>query len=137
MQHIDDYTTFNKAILRCAEQTAMIVKSKCQGWFHHSRDTLAPTLEAQNEVLHVMRSTKGPTSAETLSKLRRLQNKVDEAVGTAKTIWSRLLAQNIHNMSFSPKAAGANVRLPSKGEKSHHFAPKTIHMRLPSGELAE
>ena len=84
-----------------------------------------------------MRATKGPTSAETLSKLRRLQHKVDEAVGIAKTRWSRLLAQNIHNMSFSPKAAWANIRLLSKGGKSHHSAPKTIHMRLPSGELAE
>ena len=40
-------------------------------------------------------------------------------------------------MSFSPKAAWANIRLISKGGKSHHSAPKTIHMRLPSGELAE
>ena len=115
----------------------MIVKSNCHGWFHHSRDTLAPTLVAQNEVLHVMISTKGPTSAETLSKLIRLQHKVNEAVGIAKTRWSRLLAQNIHNMPLSPKAAWANIRLLSTGGKSHHSSPKTIHMRLPSGELAE
>ena len=115
LQDTNDYTNYNEAILSCAEQTAMIVKSKCQGWFHHSRDTLAPTLEYRNEVLHVMRATKGPTSAETLSKLRRLQNKVDEALGIAKTRWSRFIAQSIHNMPFTPKLAWANIRLLSEG----------------------
>ena len=93
LQDTHDYTTYNEAILSCAKQTAMIVKSKCQGWFHHSRDTLAPTLESRNEVLHVMRDTKVPASAETLSKLRRLQNKVDEAVGTAKNQMVALTGQ--------------------------------------------
>ena len=36
LQDTDDYTTFNEAILSCAEQTVMVVNSKCQGWFHHS-----------------------------------------------------------------------------------------------------
>ena len=54
----------------------------------------------------------------------------------AKTRWSRHLAEVIHNMNFCPKEAWANIRFLSKGERSHHSAPSTIHMSMPSGELA-
>ena len=40
-------------------------------------------------------------------------------------------------MPFQPNEAWANTRLLSAGEKSHHYSPQSIHMRLPSGDLAE
>ena len=54
----------------------------------------------------------------------------------AKTRWSRHLVEVIHNMNFRPKEAWKNIRLLSKGERSHHSTPSTIQMRMPSGELA-
>ena len=75
LQDIHDYTTFNEAILSCSKQTAMVVKIKYQGWYHHSCDTLAPTLESRNEVLHMIRYTKEPPSVTKLIKIRRLQHK--------------------------------------------------------------
>ena len=40
-------------------------------------------------------------------------------------------------MPFQPKEAWANIRLLSAGEKIHQYSPQSIHMRLPSGDLAE
>ena len=56
-------------------------------------------------------------------------------IAMAKTRWSRHLAEVIHNMNFRPKESWTNIHLLSKGERSHHSAPSTIQMRMPSGEL--
>ena len=42
----------------------------------------------------------------------------------------------IHNMYFQPKEAWEDICLLSKGEKIYHSSPRTIQMKLPSGELA-
>ena len=47
-----NYTEFNDAILRSGEETAMMKNSEDQGWYHFSRNTLTPTFEARNSVLH-------------------------------------------------------------------------------------
>ena len=46
LQEPFNYTEFNESILCSGEDTAMINNSKNQGWFHFSRNTLTPTLEA-------------------------------------------------------------------------------------------
>ena len=56
--HPHDYTSYNAAILSCAEETALVAKGKCEGWYYHSQDTLTPTLAASNKVLYAMRATK-------------------------------------------------------------------------------
>ena len=136
LRKANNYTEFNEAILASGEESAMILQSKCQGWYHHKRDTLSPVLDAQNEVLYHIRVHKPAPSRQTLDKLKKLQWEVDEVIAMAKTRWSRHLAEVIHNMNFRPKEAWANIRLLSKGERSHHSAPSTIQMRMPSGELA-
>ena len=115
----------------------MVIKRKCQGWYHHSHDTLTPILESRSEVLHTIRFTKYPPSATMLSKFRRLQHKVDEDIEIAKTGWSRHRAQTIHNMTLQTKKAWANIILLSAGEKIHHSSTHYIHMRLPFVDLAE
>ena len=66
----------------------MIDNSENQGWFYFSRYTLTPVLEAQNSVLYCIRSDDNTQSPRTLCHLETLQQKVDEAVDIAKTIWS-------------------------------------------------
>ena len=51
-----NYTEFNDAILRSGEETAMKKSNEDQGWYHFSRDTLSPTLEARNSVLHAIQA---------------------------------------------------------------------------------
>ena len=82
-----------------------------------------------------MRDTKISPSFQTLDKLKRMQWEVDEVIAMAKTRWSRHLVEAIHNMSFQPKEAWANIKLLCKGEKSHHYSPQTIQVRMESGEL--
>ena len=87
-------------------------------------------------MLYNIRATKSAPSDQTLTKLRRLQWELYEVIAMAKTRWLRHLEEVIHNMSFQTKEAWANIRLLSKGENSHHSSPRTIQMRLLSGELA-
>ena len=115
----------------------MIDNSENQWWFHFSRDTLTPTLESLNSVLHSIQSDNNAPSPRTLCHLKILQHKVDESVDILKTRWSCHLAEEIHNMPFNPKGAWENIKPLMGGETSHHTAPKLIHMRLPSGSLAE
>ena len=111
--------------------------NKDQGWYHFSRDTLTPTLEARNSVLHAIRAENNTPSSRTLRHFKTTQQKVDEAVSVAKTRWSCHLAEEIHNMPFNPKEACMSIGRLTGGESSHHTSPKVIQMRPPSGNLAE
>ena len=75
-----NYTKFNDAILRSGEETAMINNSENQGWFHFSREILTPTLEAQNSLIHSIRSDDNAPSPRTHCHLKTLQHEVGEAV---------------------------------------------------------
>ena len=132
-----NYTEFNDDTLRSGEDTEMINNSENQSWFHFSRNTLTPNLEARNSVLHDIRSDNNTPSSRILRHLKKLQHKVDEAVSVSKTRWSCHLAEEIHDMPFNTKEAWASIRRLKKGESSHHTPPKLIQMRLPSGNLVE
>ena len=108
-----------------------------QGWYHFSRDTLTPTLEARNLVLYDIRAENNTPSSRTLRHLKTPQQKVDEEVSVAKTRWSCHLTEEIHNMPFNPKEAWVSIGKLTGGKSSNHTSPKVIHMRLPSGNLAE
>ena len=120
------YTEFNDAILLSGEETAMMKNSGDQVWYHFSRNTITPTLEARNSVLHEIRSDKNTPSTRTIFHLKTLQHKVDKAVSVAKTRWSCHIAEEIHNMSFNPKEAWAIIRRLKGGQSSHHTSPKVI-----------
>ena len=137
LQEPFSYTQYNKAILQSAEETAMMEIDVNHGWYHLSRDTLTPTLEARNTVLHSIWADPGNATPSTLQCLEQLQHKVDKAVDLAKSIWSCHLAQEIHNMPFNPKKSWENIKRLDGGEMRHHSAPTLIQMRLPSGRLAE
>ena len=131
------YKHFNKAILSSAQQSAMKNNQSNTGWFHPSKSTLTPVLAARNSILHSIRADQHPPSQETILNLKTLQQEVGELIEIAKAIWSRHLAETIHNMLFNPKGAWGNIRIICKGEKYHHKSPKLIQMRLPLGDLAE
>ena len=80
-----NYTELNDAILRSGEETATKKIKEDQGWYHFSRDTLTPTLEARNSVLNAIQADKNTPSSRTLRHLKTLQHKVDEAVNVAYT----------------------------------------------------
>ena len=137
LQEPFNYTHYNEAILQSAEETAMMDNNVSQGWYHFSRYTLTPTLEARNSVLHSIRNDPGNANPSTLQRLEQLQHKIDVTVYLAKTRWSCHLVMEIHNMPFNPKKEWDNIKRLAGGEMSHHSAPTLIQMRLPSVQLAE
>ena len=68
-----DYTEYNEAILSSAEERATAVGNKCQCWYNHSQDTLAPILDTRNEVLYNIKVNKLAPPGKTLAKIRKLQ----------------------------------------------------------------
>ncbi len=46
------YDDFNDSIIKAAENTSLLVKQKCEGWFQFNRDTLAPLGEERNNAVH-------------------------------------------------------------------------------------
>ena len=80
-----NYTEYNKAILHSGEETAMTDNSEKYGWLQFSCDTITPTLETRNSILHSIRADAGVPSPRTLRPLEALQHKVDEAVDIVKT----------------------------------------------------
>ena len=47
-----DYTTFNANILKTGLETATQKKRENRGWFHHSEQTLLPTISHRDYLLH-------------------------------------------------------------------------------------
>ena len=72
LKETSNYTDFNDAILRRREETAMKKSKEDQGCYHFSRNTLTPTLEAINSVLHAIRSKHNTPSPRTLRHLKTL-----------------------------------------------------------------
>ena len=66
------YTQYNEAILQSAEETAMIESDVNHWWYHFSQDTLTPTLEAQNTVIHSFRADPGNANPSTLQRLEQI-----------------------------------------------------------------
>ena len=91
----------------------MVVKSKFQVWYHHIRDTLAPTLESRNKVLHMIRSTKEPP----------LSNNAEKNQKTAAQ--SRRSHRDIKNQMVMPSGANhPQHAIPTKGGMVKHHTFK-------------
>ena len=48
---------FNDVIKKAGQDTALLVGSPCDNWFHFSADKLAPSIEEHDQVLHALRSS--------------------------------------------------------------------------------
>ena len=48
---------FNDVIKKAGEDTALLVGSPCDNWFHFNADKLTPSTEERNQVLHAHRSS--------------------------------------------------------------------------------
>ena len=68
--------------------------------------------------------------------LSTAQEIVSDTISLAKATWSAHLAQQVHNMRFTPKQAWKEVRVLVGGRESHHIKPVVMRMRLPNGTLA-
>ena len=112
-------------------------KNDNQGWFHHSENILLPIISNRDHLLHKLRTTDSPTEVIFWkTHLDRSQNKVTDNISLAKSAWSALQAEQIHNMRFNPKTAWESVKVLAGGMTSHHKTPTVMRLMLPTGLLA-
>ncbi len=99
---------FNEVIKKAGEDTALLVESPCDNWFHFNADELAPSIEERDQVLHALRFSANlpPSIADSLHvQLRCLNKNVKDKVLIAKARWAAHLCSKIQNMRSNPRVA--------------------------------
>ena len=130
-----DYTTFNKLILQSAQATATKRRSEDKGWFHHSKSALLPAIVRRYQLLHSILTASSHAVFGIRNTLTAAQEIVIDTISLAKATWSSHLAQQVHDMRFTPKQAWKSVRVLVGGKESHHVKPVVMCMCLPDGTL--
>jgi hypothetical protein len=129
---------FNDIIKKAEEDTALLVGSPCDNWFHFNADKLAPSIEECNQVLHALCSAANlpPSIADSLRvQLRCLNKNVKDKVLIAKARWAAHLCSKIHNMCSNPRVAWEYIRLLPK-EALPITKKVKMAMKMADGKLA-
>ena len=100
------YTNFKDSILQAAK-VATTTNTTNQGWFHHSKDHLLPSIKLRDHPLTMLRNMNEEDTRKVRLQLRQAQTSVTNLISLAKASWSAQQAGKIHNMSFNLKAAYA------------------------------
>ena len=145
VQHLKDLTTdnmpyedFNAAVLQAGELTATIVRTRVEGWFQFSSDTLAPMIAERDQLLHQIRQESDETILLQLKQaLTQKKRHIYDAVGIAKAKYYADLCTKIHDMSMNPKLAWEYIRILTGGEEAHHRKSKNMAMKMEDGSLAK
>jgi hypothetical protein len=85
------YEEFNDAIKKAGEETALLVKSRCDNWFQFSTDELVPFIDERNQLLHALRSSANlpPSIADSMRvHIQCLNKNVKDKVLLAKACWA-------------------------------------------------
>jgi hypothetical protein len=99
------YEEFNDAIKKAGEETALLVKSRCDDWFQFNADKLAPPIEECNQLLHALCSSVNlpPSIVDSMRvRLQCLNKNVKDKVLIAKARWASHLCSKIHDMQSNP-----------------------------------
>ena len=130
---------FDDVIKKAGEDTALLVGSQCDSWFHFNADKLAPSIEEYNQVLHALRSSLDlpPSIADSLCVQFQCLNKhVKDKVLIIKACWAACLCSKIHNMRSNPGVPWEYIRLFTKGNTAHHKKKVKMAMKMADGKLA-
>ena len=112
----NDYTSFNQLILHAAQTTATEPKFENMGWFHFSKDALLPAISRRDKLLHSLRTVTFQATQYLKQALTLSQEVVTNLIALAKATWSSHLAQQVHNIKFSPKQAWKAVKILVRGK---------------------
>ena len=132
---VNDYTSFNQLILHAAQTTVTKPKFENKGWFHFSKDALLPAISRRDEILHSLCTATFQATQYLKQALKSAQEVVTNYIALAKETCPANLAQQVHDMNFSPKQAWKTVKILVGGKESHHVKPVVMHVRLPNGNL--
>ncbi len=95
------YEEFNDTFKNADEETALLVKSRCDDWFQFNADKLVPFIEECNQLLHALRFSANlpPSIADYMRvQLQCLNKNVKDKVLLAKACWAAHLCSKIHDM---------------------------------------
>ena len=97
-----DFTDFNKLVLDTAKEVAPDKKHKSSGWYNSSINIIQPLMEKRTKVLDFIRQNNIPTE-EAKNMCIEAKRNLKDAISVAKANWTNKLAEQIHEMSHSPK----------------------------------
>ena len=81
------YTDFNDANIQAAK-VATTKNPTNQGWFHHSKDHLLPSIELRYHLLTIMRNMNEEDTRNVRLQLLQAQTSVTDLISLAKASWS-------------------------------------------------
>ncbi len=133
------YEEFNDTIKKTGEETALLVKSRCDDWFQFNTDELVPFIEERNQLLHALCSSANlpPSIADSMGvQLQCLNKNVKDKVLLARACWAAHLCSKIHDMQSNPCVAWECIRLLTRGTTVHHKKKAQVAMKMANGKLA-
>ena len=107
----NNYTSSNQLIIHAAQTTATKPKFENNGWFNLSKDALLPAISRREKLVHSLRTATFQATQYLKQALTSVQEVVTNSIALAKATWSAHLAQQVHNMKFSPKQAWKAVKI--------------------------
>jgi hypothetical protein len=129
------YEEFNDIIKTAGEDTALLVKSRCDDWFQFNADELVPFIEERSQLLHALRSSANlpPSIADSMHvQLQCLNKNVKDKVLLTKVRWAAHLCSKIHGMRSNPCVAWEYIRLLTEGTTAHY--KKKAQMEMKNGK---
>jgi len=129
--NLDDFCT---ALTEAGKASLLEEETTDTGWFHFSRDTLAPILNKRNKVLFEARQQ--DNSEELRQRCRDARTAAKIAVEAAKCRWNEHLASSIANMKNTPKASWEAIKTLMKGDSSHHIENNPMKFKLKNGKIS-
>jgi hypothetical protein len=133
------YEDFHDEIKKAGKDTALLVKSKGNGWFIFNQDYIAPSIDERNQLIHTLcPSATLPTSIANAMRdaFTRLNKNIKDKVLIAKAQWAAHLCSKIHNMAMNPRLAWEHIHLLTGGSTIHHKKSVPMAMKMPNGNIA-
>jgi hypothetical protein len=133
------YEEFNDTIKNAGEETALLVKSRCDDWFQFNAEELAPPIEECNQLFHTLCSSASlsPSIVDSMRvQLQCLNKNVKDKVLIAKARWASHLCSKIHDMRLNPHVAWEYICLLTGGTTVHHKKKVQMAMKMAYGKLA-
>ena len=130
------FESFSELLMSSAKKVGSSNKSPSSGWYNFSIDLLKPHYDKRTEVLNYTRQANLSTEeAKTLCIESRKNLK--DAIIIAKSRWTSVLANRIHQMSCSPRDSWKAVNTLNNWIQGHRITPEITRFRKENGEFTK
>ena len=130
------YESFSSLLMSSAKKVGSSNKTPSSGWYNFSIDLLKPYYDKRTEVLNYTRQAN--ISTEEAKKLCIESRKnLKDAIIIAKSRWTKVLADRIHQMSCSPRDSWKAVNTLKNWIHGHHISPEIMRFRKENGEFTK